>query len=491
MARRAIVALDQGTTNTKAILVDEDGVILASASRPTGVSYPREGWAEQSAEDIWSSSVAVLGDVIAQANGQEIAALGITNQRESVILWDAETGLPLGPCVIWQCLRSAPLCAELRAAGHAATIHAISGLKLDPLFSAGKLRWLIDNAPDAPMALAKGTLRAGTVDSWLLWKLTGGAIHATDCSNASRTQLLSLEAVQWSDELCVLFGVPRAVLPEVRASDSGFGETVQGIAGVPAGLPIRAMLGDSHAALFGHGIDRPGSLKATLGTGSSLMSPTSSPRISHRGLSGTIAWSEKGDVTYALEGNIAVSGHAAAFATELLGLDGQEALTALARTVPDSGQVVFVPALAGLGAPHHDARARGLICGMSLSTKPAHVARAALEAIALQIDDVLVAMEADLGEPIAEILVDGNAARNDMLIQLLADLTARSLLRPAQSELSALGAARMAAHGSDFELRVVDDAVGTTSFKPSMPAAMRQAIRERWAAAIRRASSEI
>jgi glycerol kinase len=485
MAQRAVLALDQGTTNTKALLVGEDGSILASASRPTGVSYPREGWAEQPAEAIWASSAEVLKQVAAKAGGREIAALGISNQRESVVIWDAETGEPLGPCVIWQCLRSAPLVADIRSRGHAERVREESGLPLDPMLSAGKLRWLLDHVPDAMRRIEAGTLRAGTVDSWLVWNLTGGAVHATDQGNASRTQLVSLAGGDWSETLCELFGIPRAILPEVLASDSRFGVVAPGIQGVPAGVPIRAVMGDSHAALYAHGIDRPGRAKVTLGTGSSMMSPSPGLTLSNHGLASTVAWSSGGRTTFALEGNIAVSGHAAAFAAGLLGCGDAEALTGLAMSVADNGGVSFVPALAGLSAPHHDANARGMISGLSLSTRPGHVARATLEAIALQINDVLKAMDRDLGERLAEISVDGAASRSDVLMQLLADITGRPVIRPEITELSALGAARMAATAAGI---VMPRGAGEndTRFQPEMAGEKRDGLIRQWAAAIER-----
>jgi len=395
----AILALDQGTTNTKALLVGIDGAVLGAGSVPTGVVHPRPGWAEQSAQGIADSVAAAIAQAIAQANATapgpvDIRAIGISNQRESVIAWDGADGTAIGPCVLWQCRRSAPLCATLREAGHAGQIEALSGLGLDPLFSAGKLRWLLDNSEGAGALLEAGRLRVGTVDSWLIWHLTGGETHATDASNAARTQLLDIEACAWSPRLLALFGIPAGILPQVRASDALFGHTSGGFAGLPAGIPIHAVMGDSHAALFGHAITRPGWVKVTMGTGSSLMCPTAGRAVSRHGLSSTIAWArESGGPVHALEGNITVSGQTAAFTAELLGLGGPQALSDLAASVPDSDGVYLVPALAGLGAPHWQEQARGIICGMSLGTRPAHVARAALEGIAHQIADVIAAID--------------------------------------------------------------------------------------------------
>jgi glycerol kinase len=479
----AILAIDQGTTNTKALLVAPDGRILAQASRPTHVSYPRPGWAEQSARDIWSSVAAVIQQVVAV--GHPIAGLGISNQRESAVLWDASTSEPLGPCILWQCGRSATRCDALKAEGREPDVVARTGLTLNPMFSAGKLAWLLDQDPILRQRAERGEVKAGTVDSWLLWKLTEGARHTTDHSNASRTQLMSLETLAWDQDMTRLFDVPAAVLPEILPSDSLFGETAAGATALPAGVPIHAILGDSHAALYGHGINGPGRIKATCGTGSSLMTVTDARVWSAHGLSSTIAWSQASGALHALEGNISVSGHTAAFVTQLLGLKDEAALTALAASVPDSGGVCVVPALAGLGAPHWNDEARGLVSGMNLGTTPAHVARAALEAIALQIHDVFMAMQADLHGVLPELNVDGGASRNDLLMQLLADLIDRPVRRTDAAEVSALGAARLAARGLGFDL-AISDGEGRT-FTPAMRPEVRQDILARWRDALRRA----
>lgn len=491
----SILAIDQGTTNTKALVVGLDGTVLGTGSVPTGVDHPQAGWAQTSATTIRDSVAAAIRQACAQAAGATILAIGISNQRESVVAWDAVSGEPVGPCVIWQCLRSAPLCEALRQAGHADEVAARSGLGLDPMFSAGKLRWLLDHGASprgTARALAEaGELRAGTVDAWLLWALTDGAAHACDAGNASRTQLLNLDTADWDPFLLDLFGIPAGVLPQVRASDALFGRTAGGFAGLPDGIAIHAMMGDSHAALFGHvgddALDGPGRVKVTLGTGSSLMAPTPARAHSTHGLSSTIAWQRGAAPVHALEGNIIVSGHAASFGAQLLGLDGPEALSALAASVPDAGGVHVVPALAGLGAPHWHSEARGLICGLSLGSRPAHVARAVLEGIAHQICDVLAALEADLGQPFAAISVDGQAAANDLLMQMLADLSGRRVDRPAQTALSALGAAMLAgqAIGQPLaqSLRARD-----RSFAPALDEEPRRAARADWALALARAT---
>lgn len=486
MTSGAILAIDQGTSNTKALLVAADGSVLLSRSRAMRVEYPRAGWAEQSASAIWETVAALIGEVHAAAPDVPVVALAISNQRETVVLWEAASGRPLAPAVIWQCQRSADRLAELRTAGHAAEITARSGLGLDPLFPAAKIAWLLDSIPGARERAVRGELRCGTVDAWLLWNLTGGAVHATDHSNASRTQLFNLDTLGWDAELARLFDVPLDILPTILPSDSRFGDLAAGATALLAGTPIHAMLGDSHAALFGHGIDVPGQGKATIGTGSSLMVATAGRVHSSHGLSSTIAWFGGGAAQYALEGNISVSGHAAAFATTLLGLADEAALTALAETVPDSGGVVFVPALGGLGAPHWCTSARGTISGMSLSSRPAHIARATLEAIALQIGDVLDAIDADLGSGLPELLVDGGATRNPVLVQLLADLLDRPVVRPHVAEASALGVARLA--GEAIGLMPAARAPrNADTFLPTMTTAKRDAIIRHWRAAVSRA----
>lgn len=479
MTGPVILAIDQGTTNTKALLVAPDGSVLLSRSRPMQVTYPQQGWAEQSASDIWEAVAALIAELVAAAPDAQIAALAISNQRETVVLWEAATGRPLAPAVIWQCARSAERCAALRAAGHEDAIVSRSGLGIDPLFPAAKIAWLLDSIPGARNRAAAGEIKCGTVDSWLLWNLTGGQVHATDHSNASRTQVFNLDTLDWDPELARIFDVPLAILPHIAASDSGFGAVAPGLTALPAGTPIQVLLGDSHAALFAHGIHAPGRVKATIGTGSSLMAATAGRVHSSHGLSSTIAWSRSdGGAQHAIEGNISVSGHAAAFATALLGLADELALTDLAASVESSEGVVFVPALAGLGAPHWQSGARGTISGMTLGTRPAHVARATLEAIALQIGDVLDAIAADLGIDLPELSIDGGAARNALLAQLLADLTGRAIVRPEIAEASALGVARMAAQA----LGLADAAAPAAAdrFEPKLVASARDAILSNW-----------
>ena len=478
-----VLAIDQGTTNTKALLVDPDGRVRHQASVPNSVSYPQAGWAEQSATALVDGVRAVIGEVVAKAGATEIAAIAISNQRESIVVWDAATGTPIGPCIIWQCRRSAPLCDTLRDAGHADSIAQKTGLALDPLFPAGKIAWLLDNVPDARRRAEAGELRAGTVDTWLLWTLTGGAVHATDHSNAARTQLFNTETLGWDIELAQLFSVPISLLPQVLPSDSLFGRTASGASALPAGVPIHAMIGDSHAALFGHGVREPGAVKATYGTGTSLMALTGGRVLSNHGISSTIAWSTSDGVVYALEGNISVSGQAAAFIAEMLGLADASALADLAATVPDSNGVAFVPALVGLGAPHWQADARGTMTGMTLGTKRAHLARAALEAIAFQVADVFAAMQHDAGTDLSQLRADGGASRNDFLMQFQADIIGQAVVAASAPEVSALGAAAMASAGMGIAMPPVPEA---THYLPSMAAAERRTHLARWRDALAR-----
>lgn len=482
MSNGLILAIDQGTTNTKALAFDAEGGVVASSSVPMAVSYPQPGWAEQSATDIWHSVLSVISEVVAKV-GPDMDALAISNQRETIVVWDSRTGQPIAPAILWQCRRSAPACAAIRAAGHGALIEARTGLGVDPLFPAAKLAWILDHVAGAREAAASGHLRAGTIDAWLLWNFTGGE-HATDHSNASRTQLFNTEALGWDEELGRIFNVPLSLLPRVRASDSAFGTVIYGVSALAAGVPIHAMIGDSHAALFGHGVREPGTVKATYGTGTSLMTLTSGRIMSRSGLSSTIAWSTSAGVAYALEGNISVSGQAVAFMGSLLGLSDPAAVAALALTVPDSNGVTFVPALVGLGAPYWDPDARGSVSGLSLGTTPAHLARAAIEAIAFQVTDVFTAIETDLGQPLARLSADGGAARNDMLMQFQADLIDRPVLRGELPEVSAAGAALLATTGLGRNTARAQKA--QRQFIPQMPEAQRQAALSGWLSGVGR-----
>ena len=441
--RPLILAIDQGTTNTKAVLVDALGKVVAKASAPLASNYPQPGWAEQSANAIWTSVQSVIADIVAGNHGS-IAGIAISNQRETLVVWDSDTGEPIAPAILWQCRRTAAACQALIDTGHDATVLGLTGLSINALFPASKLGWVMEHVASARDLAERGRLRAGTVDSWLLFKMTAGAVFATDHSNASRTMLFDTEKLEWSRELCALFDVPTSALPRALPSNSRFGQTEAGTTALPAGTPILAMMGDSHAALYGHGVRAPGLVKATFGTGSSLMTLTDRRVLSRHGLSSTIAWSDASGTAYALEGNITVSAQAIAFAATLLGLEGPGALSDLAQSVSDSGKAVFVPALAGLGAPHWTDNATGTISGMTHATTPAHVARATMEAVALQIADVFEAMQQDVGLALSGLMADGGASTNDFLMQLQADILDRPVLRGDQPEVGAIGAAVMA-----------------------------------------------
>lgn len=479
-----ILAIDQGTTNTKALVFDQSGQIVKTASAGCSTAYPQSGWAEQSADDIWATTQAVV-EQATQDLTEGIAAIGISNQRETLVVWDAETGQPVGPAPIWQCRRTAAECAELVAAGHDPEVSRLTGLGINPLFPASKLAWILNNRPKAQELHTLGRLRAGTVDAWLLWKFTNGASFATDHSNASRTLLFDTEKLEWSDRLSQIFSAPIDCLPTPMASDSRFGETAEGATSLPAGVPIHAMMGDSHAALFGHGVRDTGKVKATYGTGSSLMTLTPKRALSQNGLSGTIAWTHQDRTAYALEGNITVSAQAAEFAARLMGIETVSALSDMAQTVPDSGGVQFVPALAGLGAPHWDDDARGTITGLSHGSTPAHLARATFDAVAHQITDVFEAMVEDIGAPLSSLSADGGASGNAWLMQVQADLLGVPVERRAFPEIGALGVAVMASTALGDP--VDGSAAALSYFEPGMAEESRLKYRALWASALRKA----
>lgn len=486
----AILAIDQGTTNTKVLLINAEGKVIAHAARPLSQSYPRPAWVEQDADAIWQSVRAAIDDCLAAAGEPQLAAIAITNQRESVTLWERASGQPLGPVVVWQCRRTADFCADLRARGLAPWLAERTGLAIDPLFSASKMRWLLDHVEDGQRRAERGELCLGTIDSWVLWNLTGGAMHACDLTNASRTQLLDIHTLHWSDELLELFGIPRAALPDVRPSSGDFGRSVA-LGRLPAGVPIMSMIGDSHAALFGQAGFVPGTVKATYGTGSSLMTPTPAPVLSQHGLSTTIAWAlDQERVTYALEGNISVSGAVVQWLGEFLGLEHPaEAVAALALQASDSGGVYLVPALVGLGAPYWNDAARGLISGLTRGSTMAHVARAAIEAIAYQVRDVFDVMQAEAGMDLQVLLADGGASRNDSLMQFQADIIGRPVMRSESAEASPLGAAYLAGLATGL-WRTTDEIAALPRprehFKPQMAEAERAARTMGWKTAIAR-----
>lgn len=432
----AILAIDQGTTNSKAVLVSSDGIIVARGSSPVGISHPQPGWVEQDAKRVWQSVLEAIGACLVDTPPVSIAGIAISNQRESVTIWDGRTGEPLGPVVSWQCRRSAPVCAELNAAGHSARVEALTGLPIDPMFPGPKMKWLLDRAPE------DRELRLGTIDSWLIHRFTGGKVHACDASNAARSQLLDLKKMDWSDELCTLFGVPKAYLPQCRDSASHFGETL-GVPGLPDGIPVAAAIGDSHAALFGHGAFEPGDGKVTFGTGSSIMTTLPHFIAPQNGITTTIAWSLGGAPTYAFEGNILVSAASLPWMVEILGLPDVQALVDLAKTAEPEGPG-FVPAFVGLGAPHWHADARALFSGITFNTTRAQMARAVTDSIGFQVHDVFKAMVAQSPAPLGRLFVDGGPSKNTFLMQCVADALAHPVIQCDAAEASALGAAYLA-----------------------------------------------
>jgi glycerol kinase len=438
-----LLSIDQGTTNTKAILVGRDGQPIFVASSPIDLLQPKPGFVEQDALVLWESVTRVIADCVKRADAERIIAVGITNQRETVVAWERQTGKPVAPAIVWQCRRSASICAELEKDGLTKLLRERTGLSIDPLFSASKIRWLLENITGLRRRAEDGEICFGTVDSWLIWMLTGGKVYACDASNASRTQLLNLKTANWDDDLLRLVGVPRRALPEVRDSSGLFGECV-GIAGLK-GVPILSAMGDSHAAMAGHGSYAPGTIKATYGTGSSIMTLLPEFRLAETGVATTIAWQIQGEPRFALEGNISMTGSAVQWVGEFLGLSHPVSDTLkLADTTDDAAGVHFVPAMVGLGAPHWDTEARGVLMDLGRSSRAAHMARAAIESIAFQIADVFEAMESEAGCSLPALYADGGGTRNTWLMQFQADILGKRVLRSQREELSALGAAWMA-----------------------------------------------
>ncbi len=493
MTRRFVLALDQGTSGSTALVVDPDGRVLARGYAELPQHYPRPGWVEHDPEAIWETVEAAARQALAGARvtGGEVAAVGITNQRETAIVWERAGGVPIHRAVVWQCRRTAEACDRLRADGLEPLFRERTGLVLDAYFSGTKIAWILDAVDGARRRAERGELAFGTVDSWLLWKLTGGAVHATDATNASRTLALDLRTVAWDDALLAHLRVPRAVLPEVRPSAGVFGETVD-LGWLPRGVPIAGIAGDQQAALFGQACFGVGDAKNTYGTGCFLLLNTgATPVASKHGLLTTIAWRLGDRTTYALEGSVFVAGAVVQWLRDGLGVIGSAAESeALARSVPDAGGVYLVPAFVGLGAPYWDPYARGTIVGLTRGTTAGHLARAALEAIAFQSRDVLEAMTADAGVGVRALRVDGGATANELLCQLQADLTGLAVQRPAVIETTALGAAGLAALGAGL-WRSLDDAAQRQTiertFTPAMDEGERSARYAAWRRAVERA----
>ena len=491
-----ILAIDQGTTGTTALLLDTEARVLGRATVAVPQHFPRPGQVEHDAEEIWRTVLEAIAGALAQSNrsGVEVRAIGITNQREPTLLWNRATGRPLHRAIVWQDRRTAPECDALRARGVETLVYERAGLLLDPYFSGTKIAWLLDHVPGARAQALRGELAFGTIDTWLVHKLTGGA-HVTDVSNASRTLLLSLRSLEWDDQLLGALDVPRAVLPEVVSSAGVVGVT-RGVAGLPDGIPIAGIAGDQQAALFGQGCFRVGDVKCTYGTGAFvLMNVGATPLASKHRLLTTVGWRIPGEVVYALEGSAFIAGAAVQWLRDGLGIIRESAeIETLAREVDDAGEVVFVPALTGLGAPYWSPRARGLISGLGRDTTRAHLARAALEGIALEIADLVEAMSADAGTAIASMRVDGGASANDLLMQTQADVTGTSVVRPRVLETTALGAGMLAALGAGL-VGSKDDIAGALPVERTfIPGTMSDervaALRLRWKTAVARALLE-
>ena len=491
MPRRYLLALDQGTSSSRAVLLDEEGAIIASEQREFPQVYPQPGWVEHDPEAIWSSQLESAQALVRNAGVplDQIAAIGITNQRETAVVWERATGRPIANAIVWQCRRTAAMCDELRRQGIEPLVRERTGLVIDAYFSATKVRWLLDHVPDAQRRAEAGELAFGTVDSWLIYRLTGGRVHATDATNASRTMLFNLHDGRWDGEMLRVFNIPASMLPDVVDSSGVIGESDASLLG--ASIPIAGVAGDQQAALFGQACFRPGDAKNTYGTGSFLLMHTGdTPRASDR-LLATVASRIAGKLQYALEGSIFVTGAAVQWLRDGLGFfeDASE-IEALASSVESSDGVYLVPAFVGLGAPHWDPYARGTIVGITRGTARAHIARATLEAIAYQVRDVVDAMEVESGLRLESLRVDGGASRNDLLLQTQADILGRPVVRSAVAETTALGAAYLAGLGIGFWPGL--DAIATRwrsdrTFEPAIGEDEREERYAGWQRALERA----
>ncbi len=489
---KLILALDQGTTSCRAILFAHDGSIRSLAQQEFTQYYPQPGWVEHDGMEIWDTQLSVAREAIARAavDATSIGAIGITNQRETTLVWDRSTGRPVCPALVWQDRRTAAFCDELRARGYSEMVREKTGLVIDPYFSGTKLKWILDHIPGVKAAALKGLLAFGTMDSWLLWNLTGGRVHATDPSNASRTMLYNIHDLDWDEALLGLLEIPREILPELRSSSEIYGHSSRELFGTE--IPVSGIAGDQQAALFGQGCTRPGLVKNTYGTGCFLVMQTGKePVSSSNQLLSTIAWQILGETSYALEGSIFIGGAVVQWLRDGLGLigtaSGVEQLAAA-----DNGGICLVPAFTGLGAPHWDPHARGMVTGISRGTTKAHLARAALESIAFQTMDVLGAMESDCGSPILELRVDGGATSNNLLMQFQADILGVPVVRPRVTETTALGAAFLAGIATGF-WKDAADLQGAWKeehrFLPQMEPGQASGLKQEWRRAVRAARS--
>ena len=483
-----LLAIDQGTTSSRAIVFDARGAIRTVAQRELTQHYPAGGWVEHDPEEIWSATLAVTREALAAAGGA-VVAIGITNQRETTVVWDRATGAPIHRAIVWQDRRTAAKCRALRDAGHEPAVSGKTGLLLDPYFSATKLAWILDHVDGARDRAAAGELAFGTIDTFLIWRLTGGTVHATDASNASRTLLFDIHSQQWDDTLLQLFDVPRGVLPDVLDSAADFGTTSVEILG--HAIPIAGVAGDQQAATIGQACFRPGMVKSTYGTGCFAVMNTGAEAVQsrHRLLT-TVAWRLEGKPTFALEGSIFVAGAAVQWLRDgLRVIENAPETESLAAGIPDSGGVFLVPAFTGLGAPHWDPDARGAIYGLTRDSGPAHLARAALESVCLQTRDLMTAMEADRGAAIDRLRVDGGMVENAWLLQALADIVDVAVERPRIIETTALGAAYLAGLQAGV-FRSIDDIGGRWArdeeFTPRMPGRERERLVQGWESAVAR-----
>lgn len=487
-----LLALDQGTTSSRAIVFNENGHIVALEQREFEQFYPQPGWVEHDPAEIWNSQIEVAAAALSSADlrSTDVSALGITNQRETVVIWNRQTGEPIHRAIVWQDRRTADRCAELRAEGHEPLIREKTGLLLDPYFSGTKIAWLLDNVPDARRDAEAGLLAAGTVDSWLTYNLTGGELHITDASNASRTLLMDIRTGDWNDQLLEIFKVPQDVLPDIRFSSEVYGEVTRDLP--LSGIPIAGIAGDQQAALFGQTCFNSGAAKNTYGTGCfMLMNTGTRPVASDHKLLSTVAWNLAGELEYALEGSVFTGGAVVSWLRDGLGIiKASSDIEALATSVPDSGDVYLVPAFVGLGAPHWDPYARGTMIGITGGITAAHIARAALDSIIFQVADLVSAMKTDSHIPLTELRVDGGASVNNYLLQRQADILQIPVLRPAVTESTALGAAYLAGLAVGVWPNIDTIAHKWTvdrRFEPQIPADSAHAQVTRWQQAVERA----
>jgi glycerol kinase len=487
--KKYVIALDQGTSSSRAIVFDHEGNALSVSQKEFTQHFPQPGWVEHDPMEIWATESGVMMEAVATlgAEPDEIAAIGITNQRETTVVWDAATGKPVCNAIVWQDRRTSEFCDSLKAKGWTERIREKTGLLVDAYFSGTKIRWILENVPGARERAEKGELRFGTVDCWLVWNLTGGRVHVTDISNASRTMLFNIHTLKWDSELLELLGIPASMMPEVRSSSEIYGTTAL----LGGEIPVAGMAGDQQAALFGQMCTEPGTVKNTYGTGCFLLMNTgTAPITSRNNLLTTIAWKIGDTVNYALEGSIFVAGSVVQWLRDGLGIiKASSEVEALASQVPDNGGVYFVPALTGLGAPYWDPYAKGTITGITRGTTAAHIARAALEGIAFQTMDIVESMGKDAGVPLKELKVDGGASRDNLLMQFQADVIGADVIRPRVTETTALGAAYLAGIAVGFWAGIDDvkkQWKAERVFKPEAPKDLVEAAKAGWADAIAR-----